>query len=61
MKAVFLSTLLCISGCSSFPQPAGVISPEMSFELRREVYGVPVTTRVTVGRPIGKSTISVEP
>lgn len=49
-----------LSSCSTLPEQ--LVSTEMSIELRREVYGIPMTARYTVGGKRGaKAPILVDP
>lgn len=65
MKSAFLFTTValvagCLSSCSTLPEQ--LISTEMSFELKREVYGIPMTARYTVGgKRSAKAPILIDP
>lgn len=64
MRAAFLLTAFvlatgCLSSCTT--TVPDLVSTEMSFELRREVYGIPFSAKYTIGGKGAKSPILIDP
>jgi hypothetical protein len=63
-SALVFTTVALVAGCLSSCTTTipDLVSTEMSFELRREVYGIPMTARYTVGgKRSAKAPVLIDP